>query len=113
MLKQLNNITLKDTHLICKIPANWLLLLPWSVILIYLFTDNILISVFNLFALYLFGFAKTTNNKDWSLNLSKSAIFKIWLCLSLIIFALALFEKYMQIKDWIELINFKYKSFKI
>lgn len=105
-MSSLKNLSLKDTNIIYGIPANWLLTLPWSLILIYLFTDlNLTIALFNFFALYLFGFAKTAQNKDWSVNLKKSAIFKIWLYLSLTIFALVVFEHYLQIKFWLESIN--------
>jgi hypothetical protein len=85
-------VSINDTHLLWKVPANWILLIVNLALPIYLFTENLFLTIFIIGSYYFYGYKKTKMNQKWTEEIRSKKVFSCFLGVY-ILFILALFAK--------------------
>jgi hypothetical protein len=85
-------VSIDDTQLLWQVPANWILLIFNLALPLYLFTENLLLTLFVIGGYYFYGYRRTRKNYKWTKGIKKLKVFRFFL-LVYISCILALFAK--------------------
>lgn len=72
-------VSINDTRLLWKVPANWILLIFNLSLPLYLFTESLLLTLFVVGNYYFYGYRRTKKDQNWTRNIKKLKVFKCFM----------------------------------